>query len=213
MKNIMLLGDSIRMFYQRKVMEKLGTDYNVWGPEENCRFARYTQNSLRYYLQEFPNPDVIHWNNGLWDVAILYPEDGCFTPLDEYMKALKITLRELKKTGAEIIFATSTPVADEKRFLDGPVPPRMLNEDIVRYNEAAVRLMNEQGIKVNDLYKVMMDGGSGLISDDLIHPSAAGVEVLSDAVCACIKDVCKTIKGNDRKCVTYKTEVEEKLKQ
>ena len=111
MKNIMLLGDSIRMFYQKKVIEKLGNDYNVWGPEENVRFARYTQNSLRFYLAEFPNPDVIHWNNGLWDAATLYPEDGCFTPLEEYISSLKIILRELKKTGAEIIFATSTPVA------------------------------------------------------------------------------------------------------
>ncbi len=213
MKNIMLLGDSIRMFYQKKVVEKLGEDYNVWGPDENVRFARYTQNSLRFYLAEFPNPDVIHWNNGLWDIATLYPEDGCFTPLEEYISSLKIILRELKRTGAEIIFATSTPVADEKRFLPGPFPPRMLNEDIVRYNEAAVALMKENNIRINDLHKVVTDAGEGMICDDLVHPTPKGVEVLSDAVSEYIKDVCSTMTFTEHKNETNKIELDEMHKQ
>ena len=71
MKEVLLLGDSIRMFYQERVKELLGEEYNVSAPEENCRFSMYTLNSLRTWLPGFPKPDIIHWNNGLWDTAIL----------------------------------------------------------------------------------------------------------------------------------------------
>ena len=72
MREILLLGDSIRMACQRAIREKLGDEYNVSFPNENCRFAAYTRNSLRLWLPEFPKPDIIHWNNGLWDVARVY---------------------------------------------------------------------------------------------------------------------------------------------
>ena len=112
--NILLIGDSIRMFYQNAVKEKLGEEYTVYGPGENCRFSSYVLNSLRFWLEEFPTPDIIHWNAGLWDTAILYKEDGCFIGIDEYVACMKKILRVLKSTGAKIIFATITPVHDEK---------------------------------------------------------------------------------------------------
>lgn len=119
MQNVLLLGDSIRLFYQDKVKEKLGSDYKVMSPEENCRFSYYALNSLRFWLPKFETPDIIHWNIGLWDSAILYPEDGCFVPKSEYVENMKKILRELKKTGAKIIFATTTPVSDEKSIFTG----------------------------------------------------------------------------------------------
>ena len=43
MKKIVLLGDSIRQIgYGTKVPEMLGTDFSVWQPSDNCRFAEYT---------------------------------------------------------------------------------------------------------------------------------------------------------------------------
>ena len=33
---ITLLGDSIRMGYGARVAELLGSDFEVWQPEENC---------------------------------------------------------------------------------------------------------------------------------------------------------------------------------
>ena len=40
MKKIALLGDSIRQIgYGSKVVELLGEDYDVWQPDDNCRFA------------------------------------------------------------------------------------------------------------------------------------------------------------------------------
>ena len=145
MKEILLLGDSIRMFYQDRVKELLGEAYNVSGPTENGRFAAYTFNSLRMWLPTFPKPDVIHFNNGLWDTAILYAEDGCFTPLDEYIRTMERIVRQLKKTGARLIFATTTPTHPGKAEWVTDMPPRHVNADIERYNAAAVELMDITG--------------------------------------------------------------------
>ena len=189
MKEVLLLGDSIRMAYQTRVTELLGGEFHVSAPGENCRFALYTLNSLRMWLPKLPKPDIIHWNNGLWDTAILYPEDGCFTHLGDYADALEKILRELQKTGAKIIFASSTPVSPEKEFLTTAAPPAHKNEDIRRYNAAARIIMEQNGIEVNDLYQLVEPHISEYISADMIHPTPAGVEALAAAVSHKIKEV------------------------
>ena len=189
MKQVLLLGDSIRMFYQKRVSELLGEDYQVSAPDENGRFAAYTFNSLRLWLPQFPKPDIIHWNNGLWDTAVLYEEDGCFTPLDEYIRTLERILRQLRKTGAQIVFATTTPTHPQKAFLTTDMPPRHVNADICRYNEAAVQLMQREGVPVNDLHALVCGDIEGYISDDWIHPAPDGAEILAQAVAAKIREV------------------------
>lgn len=46
MKNLLLIGDSIRMGYDKAVKKTLEGKANVIFPEENCRFASYV---LRYF--------------------------------------------------------------------------------------------------------------------------------------------------------------------
>ncbi len=65
MKNVLLLGDSIRLLYEPLVKEKLKGKADVYGPEENGRWSGYTLNSLRFWLLYMPKPDIVHWNNGL----------------------------------------------------------------------------------------------------------------------------------------------------
>ncbi len=187
MQNVLLLGDSIRLFYRDKVKEKLGSDYKVMSPEENCRFSYYALNSLRFWLPKFETPDIIHWNIGLWDSAILYPEDGCFVSKNEYVENMKKILRELKKTGAKVIFATTTPVKDEKQFLPGPMPPRHQNEDIIEYNAAVLEAFKDENIDINDLHTLFYPKREEYLSDDMIHPNEDGVELLSEAVVNAIK--------------------------
>ncbi|MBQ8510341.1 MAG: SGNH/GDSL hydrolase family protein [Clostridia bacterium] len=185
---ILLLGDSIRMYYQQKVIDLLGGGYHVSAPTENCRFAAYTLNSLRMWLPSFPKPDVIHWNNGLWDTAVLYQEDGCFTPLPEYIRSLERILRELQKTGARVIFATTTPCDPRKAALTTAMPPCHRNEDIRRYNEAAVELMRRERMEINDLYAVVNENIPAYVSEDMIHPTEEGKRVLAEAVVRKIRE-------------------------
>ncbi len=211
-KRIMLLGDSVRMFYRDEVERKLGEEYEVWSPDENGRFAKYTLNTLRYWLPEFPEPDVIHWNNGLWDVGINYEEEGCFTDLEEYVDTLRRILVQLRKTGAKIIFATTTPVSPKKAYLSDTNHSIHRNSDIELYNKYAVEFMKEQGVQVNDLYSLICHDLDMYIGDggrDIIHPSVAGVEVLSDAVSSCIRDACKDLKTTVKRIQAQKNDLDE----
>ena len=45
-----------------------------------------------------------------------------------------------------------------------PKHPRY-DEDIERYNEIAVRVMNEEGVAINDMHAIMRPYGSGLYYD------------------------------------------------
>lgn len=88
MKNIFLIGDSIRFGatnspgYGIYVKEKLDGIANVYAPNENCRFAQYTLRQLHDWVQKLDGEsiDVVHWNNGLWDV-LRVDGDEPLTPL------------------------------------------------------------------------------------------------------------------------------------
>ena len=185
--NVLMIGDSIRMFYQGAVQETLGDTYKLYGPKDNCRFSAYVLNSLRFWLAELPQPDIIHFNVGLWDTAILYPEDGCFTDVDAYVSNMKKILRVLKSTGATVIFATTTPVSDGKDKLPGPVPPAHNNSDIIRYNAAVLEAFRGEDIIVNDLFSLLYADKEKYLSTDMIHPNDEGVRVLSEAVAHAIR--------------------------
>ncbi len=184
--NVLLIGDSIRMYYQKETQRILGDKYKIYSPEENCRFAAYTLNNLRFWLAKYPTPDIIHFNAGLWDTAILYREDGCFTEMNEYVKNMKRILRVLKSTGAKVIFATTTPVSDEKKNLVGPMPPAHRNEDVIEYNAAVLDAFRNEDVIINDLFSIMYDEKEKYLSQDMIHPNEEGVKLLGNAVAQAI---------------------------
>ncbi|MBR5485183.1 MAG: hypothetical protein IKV41_01570, partial [Oscillospiraceae bacterium] len=65
---VTLLGDSIRQQYGPKVAELLGDEFEIWAPEENCRFAKYTLRGLFDWASNIEGSQIVHWNNGLWDL-------------------------------------------------------------------------------------------------------------------------------------------------
>lgn len=183
MKKVLLLGDSIRLAYQHVVIKEMGDRAFVWGPEENGRFAKYTLYSLRRYFSQYPAPEVIHWNNGLWDTEILNEEDGCFTPVAEYVRDLRLILKELKQTGASIIFATTTPVSPLNMH-DGEY--RHYNVNIKEYNNRACELMQSEGVAVNDLFSFVYPHIKEYIGEDHLHLSPAGEIACGKLVAASI---------------------------
>lgn len=62
MKNLLLLGDSIRMGYDSFVKEKLESRMNVYFSEDNGRFAQYTLRTLENWKTQLslPEIDVVH---------------------------------------------------------------------------------------------------------------------------------------------------------
>lgn len=186
MKKIYLMGDSIRFGavnspgYGVYVKEKLNGLAEVYYPDDNCRFAQYT---LRYLYDwansvDAENIDIVHWNNGLWDVLRLNGDDP-LTPIDVYIDFLE---RIYKKIGclfpnAKIIFALSTPVIEEW----GNPEFMRYNIEIEQYNDAARKLMKKLGVQVNDLYSVAAEFGENLRSD-WVHYNEEGSRLLADAV-------------------------------
>ena len=176
MKKVLLLGDSIRLGYQTLVGEKLGGRAEVVGPEDNCRFTKYTLWYVNHWVNELGKPDIIHWNNGLWDVYRHNDHVGIFTPLEEYLCELKRILAELRKTDAKIIWASTTPVSLNHQYCR--------NSDIDLYNKAAEKLMNTENIEINDLNSRVKEKLQLFICEDYIHLSDQGKESCAEAVAA-----------------------------
>ena len=179
MKKVMLLGDSIRMSYQGSVQRELADIADVWGPDENCRFVKYTLWCIGEWVGKCGSPDLIHWNNGIWDIYRQNPDMGIFTPLDEYLLYLQKALRELRKTRARIIWGTTTPVR--------PACTTCCNTDIDLYNTEATRFMAAEGIAINDLNALLKHDVDAYLADDHVHLNDAGIAVCSKCVAQAIR--------------------------
>ena len=179
MKKMVLIGDSIRMIgYGKPVAERLADEFEVWQPDDNCRFAKYTLRGLWDWQDSIRNADVIHWNNGLWDVCSLFG-DGEFTPIDEYVEIMLRLARLFKQRAATVIFATTTPVRPENLHNK--------NEVIAAYNAALVPKLKELGVIINDLYTPLSKDVYKYICDDTIHLSEEGISAAADMVEAIIR--------------------------
>ena len=167
MKKIVLIGDSIRMIgYGGPVAERLSPEFEVWQPDDNCRFAQYTLRGMWDWQDGMRDADIIHWNNGLWDICQLFG-DGEFTPIDEYVSTMLRIARILKSRSKTVIFATTTPVRPENLHNK--------NEVIEAYNAALVPRLLEMGIVINDLYTPLSKDVYRFICDDTIHLSEEGI--------------------------------------
>ena len=181
---IVFLGDSIRQQYAPRVKELLGENFDIWYPDDNCRFCKYTLRGLFEWSENIENADIIHWNNGLWDICNLWGF-GTFTSEDEYISNMLQILDILQKKHKVIIFATTTPVRKENKYNK--------NTDIERFNEIIVPRLTEKGAIINDLYKTISSDIYKYISEDTIHLSDDGITLCANQVAECIKNAAKSI--------------------
>lgn len=181
MKNLLLIGDSIRMGYDKSVRKTLEDKSNVIFPGDNCRFASYV---LRYIHEYFDGVDgkdidVVHWNAGLWDCLRLFGEDP-HTPIEFYEYYIDRICQRIVKLcpNAKVIFATSTSVLSEKMDADF----KRYNEEIEAYNKAAVAIVQEYGFEVNDLYVLSATLPEEAHSDPVHYYTPAGTEAFTNQV-------------------------------
>ena len=181
MKQIILLGDSIRMQYQPAVGRKLADIAEVSGPEENGRWSGYVLNSLRFWLPGMPAPDLVQWNAGLWDMGEDYQEGRHFYPPDLYEETCHRICRVLRKfTGRpdlKIVIATTTPT------LHGD------HGDILLYNDVLRKVAAEEHAAVNDLYSVVSPAKDRMIGEDHIHLTGTGIEAVAEHTASVLRRV------------------------
>ncbi len=182
MKNLLLIGDSIREGYDKSVQKTLEGKANVYYPTENCRFASYVLRYIHEYktLMNNEKVDVIHWNAGLWDCLHLFEEDEAHTPIEMYAYYIDRICVRIKKIfpDAKVIFATSTSVLSEEMNKDF----KRYNEEIEAYNEAAVEIVKKHGFTVNDLYTVSISLPENAHSDPTHYYTSVGTEAFTKQV-------------------------------
>ena len=174
---ITCLGDSIRIQYVPRVAELLGEDFEIFAPEGNCRFAKYTLRGIFDWKKDMRGSRIVHWNNGLWDICNLFG-DGLFTSEEEYVDNMLRIARILKSEHEVVIFATTTPVSEKNQYNK--------NEDIRRYNELIVPKLREMGILINDLYSAVAENIDEYICEDNIHMSESGIALCARLTADCI---------------------------
>lgn len=173
---VLLIGDSISIGYTLPVRKLLQGKANLHRIPTN---GGPTSNGIAH-LKGWLGAgkwDVIHFNWGLHDLKI-QPDGARQVPLPQYEQNLRELVATLKGTGAKLIWATTTPVPE------GKVSPPRLPADVPAYNEAALRVMKEQGVAVNDLYAFVLPDLARLQRPVNVHFTPAGSEALAKKVAA-----------------------------
>jgi acyl-CoA thioesterase-1 len=181
--NVLIIGDSISIGYTGAVSAKLVGKANVLHNPGNAEGTKLGLEKLKEWLGD-TKWDVIHFNWGLHDMKSVKaetgensndPNDPRQADLETYTANLEILVKQLKATGAKLIFATTTP------FPAG-VKPFRLPEDAVRYNAAALSVIRANNIQVNDLYQLVLPKLNALQKRRNVHFNQEGSKVLGEQV-------------------------------
>ncbi|MBL7223322.1 MAG: SGNH/GDSL hydrolase family protein [Candidatus Brocadiae bacterium] len=145
---VLLIGDSISIGYTVPVRKLLAGKANVLRIPGNGGPTTRGLQSIDKWLA-VGKLDVIHFNWGLHDCRIEWPADRLQIPIADYEKNLKQLVARLKKTGAKLVWASTTAVVDgEKR--------KRRQSDVQAYNKVAAAIMEAEGVAINDLYAALM---------------------------------------------------------
>ena len=158
---VLLIGDSIRGGYQQGVKKLLAGKAFVVAQQGNGEHTWTGLKKLDEWLGD-GKWDVIHFNWGMWDLAYRNPKSKNFghldkvdgkltTSLPDYEKNLRTLVARLKKTGATLVWASTTPVPDGE--------PGRIKGDAVKYNAVAAKIMAANSIAIDDLHAEVIRQG------------------------------------------------------
>lgn len=179
MQKLLLLGDSIRMGYERHVCTLLAPHYTVWAPTENGETSTHMLSQIAQWQIE-QRPDVLHLNCGLHDLRFNPGESTPQVPLPEFKANLEQLFALLRSTGPDLrlIWATITPVMDSRHQVARS--SRRYNADVIEYNSTARSIAERYGAKINDLYSfVTQNGLSSMLGADGVHYTHEGYKRLA----------------------------------
>ena len=114
--------------------------------------------------------DVIHFNFGIHDRA---------TPAADYVKRLEEIVTRLEKTGAKLIWASTTPIPDNPA-------QKQTAQSIVEKNALAAEVMKKHGIPTDDLFAAMTPRLAEFQPPLDVHFTGAGYDFLGATVGAAI---------------------------
>ena len=178
---VLLIGDSISIGYTIPVRELLKGKANVHRIPENGGDTQRGLKSLDKWLGD-KKWDVIHFNFGLHDLKYLNekgelaaPDKGKqVTPLPDYEKNFQQLVERLKKSGAKVIWCSTTPVPEGAKG--------RVKDSEVEYNKVAAKIARANGIAIDDLHAVAKARQAEIQKPHDVHFTAEGSKVLAKAV-------------------------------
>lgn len=190
--NVLLIGDSISIGYTLPVRFLLRGQANVFRPPVNCQHTAFGLQQLDQWLGD-RRWAVIHFNWGIWDTHYLDVTTGELVrderavprerlkirhDLKTYRRHLEALVTRLQATGAQLIWAHTTPVLFRTgdRF-----------EDIRRYNAVAGEVMHAHRIPINDLYTASLAQAAEWQTADRCHFNERGNTALGALVAEAIR--------------------------
>jgi acyl-CoA thioesterase-1 len=183
---VLIIGDSISIGYQVPLREDLKGKANVHRPAANCGPSSRGVQNIDSWLGD-GKWDVIHFNFGLHDIVFMDdkgqrvpPEKGGHHQVSEsdYEKNLETLVKRMKQTGAKLIFATTTPVP--------PGSDGRTRNDEVKYNDIARRVMERNGVAIDDLYAFALPRLDKIQLPHNVHFKPEGSKELAGQVAASI---------------------------
>lgn len=169
---VLLIGDSISRGYTLTVRHALAGKVNVHRIPGSDGSTADGLNKLDFWLAG-EKWDVVHFNFGLHDSR---------TPADVYERQLREIVARVQKTGAKLIWASTTP-----RPADAKEGPALVATD-AENRKIAARVMKENGIPVDDLFAVITPYLAKVQNPKDVHFNAEGYEILGKQVAAAIEE-------------------------
>lgn len=167
---VLLIGDSVSRGYTQPTRAALAGVANVHRAPANCGPTASGVKNLEVWLG-VGKWDVIHFNFGIHDRG---------TPAADYVQRLEAIVGRLEKTGAKLVWASTTPIPDNPA-------QKQTARSIVEKNALAAEVMRKHGIPTDDLFAALTPRLADLQNPNDVHFTAAGYEFLGAQVAAAIR--------------------------
>jgi hypothetical protein len=178
---VLLIGDSISIGYTLDTRELLLQKANIHRIPENGGPTIRGLEKIDQWLGD-GKWDVIHFNWGLHDLK--YMDTGKKqVSLNDYETNLTKLVERLKKTGANLIWASTTPVPE------GDVKPKRIPDEVKDYNNVAAKIMMKNKVQINDLYKFALPRLKSIQRPVNVHFTEEGSKALAKEVAKAILEV------------------------
>lgn len=190
---VALIGDSIRLSYAPTVIRELKGVAEIVSPKANGGDSSNVLKNLdRWVLSE--KPDVVHFNCGIHDTKKFFSTGHFQVSPEKYEANLRAIVKRIReKTHATTIFATTTPILDERAAAKRKGRSYSLTgAAIEQYNAIAIKTMRELKVPINDLNAVIDKPSKPYSTDDLIagdgvHMNPSARELLGKQVAEFIR--------------------------
>jgi lysophospholipase L1-like esterase len=171
---VLLIGDSVSRGYTQAVRKALAGKANVHRAPENCGPTANGLKKLDVWLGD-GRWQVIHFNFGIHDRA---------TPIADYQQRLEELVERMRKSGAKLIWASTTPIPDDPA-------KKQSAASIVERNQAAAEVMKKHGIATDDLFTAITPHLAEMQNPNDVHFNTPGYDFLGQQVATSVETALK----------------------